>query len=326
MRHAQQELSETPLRHWLRDRAGVAERLLENLSTKLEDAEVFELSDLRILSQLPLFNTIFKPVTAAKIHAALQCRPLHATLDANLVASASDAPSAQSVPKLSRDLNEATYEGRQLMRDLDQEQPKLEAAASGASVAVATENTAVGVVATEKSVAGATAVTVAAARIAATAFAVAAVAPAGLSAAPATPAAVASAAVASAAVVVLKAVEPASGCVNTDCGTGSSSASSGASSSSASSSSAGIASTTAVLEAVVPAAVAPGSPTAAAPTALHAGALVKLTGLQKRSDLNGERGTIIAFADGQTGRFPVMKTPPSLRWQRPFPPFSAGPP
>ena len=63
------------LRGWLHERAAVNERILDKLVASLEAAEVFDAASLRVLSELPQFDTILKPVTAAKIRAALAAEP-----------------------------------------------------------------------------------------------------------------------------------------------------------------------------------------------------------------------------------------------------------
>ena len=60
------------LHEWLARSAGLHPRVVGRTVSKLEAAEVFTLSDLRVMHSLPVFNTTLTVVTAAKIARALE--------------------------------------------------------------------------------------------------------------------------------------------------------------------------------------------------------------------------------------------------------------
>ena len=71
MRSAPAQTHQSSLTSWLHQDASIREPVLSRVAADLERVEVLDISDLRILSRLPQFDMLLKPVTAAKIRSAL---------------------------------------------------------------------------------------------------------------------------------------------------------------------------------------------------------------------------------------------------------------
>jgi hypothetical protein len=70
------------LREWLLEEAGIHTKLVEKMVELLEESDVLVLQDLHVLRDAVGLHTLFKPVSAAKIAAALDRPAKHVSVDA----------------------------------------------------------------------------------------------------------------------------------------------------------------------------------------------------------------------------------------------------
>ena len=92
------------LREWLLVEAGIHTKLLDKMVNLLEDSDVVVLQDLHVLRDTVGLHTIFKPVSAAKIAAALD-----SSSATHVAANASFAGSALPAATLGAGLEECVH-------------------------------------------------------------------------------------------------------------------------------------------------------------------------------------------------------------------------